>query len=304
MGSDVRRLEGLRCTTEGCKALDIDGNGRQVATPIAAPIDTDSEPLDPLGKKRFLTGCGMLGWLAQTVRCDVAYTYSRIAQHSAKPTKAAMQAVVRAFKYLYQTRTMALSAPYTAPDRNVANSTSTQEHEYPWRFFSDSDHAGNAEVQNRRRSQNGGMITLNGAPVLWMSKASSVAFACEAIGEAHADTSSASVEIYAAGNMTAEILAYSYVVDEMGLVMTKPYVLEIDNDAARIWIRGTAGKSKLKHIDCRQEWCLTLRSRDIIEPVHVDSESNLADICTKIHPPQVFVQLRDMMMVDIGFQSK
>ena len=145
---------------------------------------------------------------------------------------------------------------------------------------------------------------MNGAPVLWMSKASSVAFACEAIGEAHADTSSASVEIYAAGNMTAEILAYSYVVDEMGLVMTKPYVLEIDNDAARIWIRGTAGKSKLKHIDCRQEWCLTLRSRDIIEPVHVDSESNLADICTKIHPPQVFVQLRDMMMVDIGFQSK
>ncbi len=286
-----------------CKALNIDGTGRQVATPIAAPIDTDSEPLDPRGRKCFLTGCGMLGWLAQTVRCDVAYTYSRIAQHSAKPTKAAMQAVIRAFRYLYQTRTLALSAPFAAPDRSVTNATDRQGHTSLWRFFSDSDHAGNAELQNRRRSQNGGVITLNGAPVLWMSKASSVAFACEAIGEAHADTSSASVEIYAAGNMTAEILGYSYVVSEMGLDMPMPYTLEIDNEAARIWIRGSSGKSKLKHIDCRQEWCLTLRNKDIIDPVHVDSELNLADLCTKIHSPQVFVQLRDMMMVDVGITA-
>ena len=61
------------------------------------------------------------------------------------------------------------------------------------RFYCNSDHAGNSEVLNRRRSQNGLMATLNGTgtPVLWPSKASesSVAFAstCESIGEDHAD---------------------------------------------------------------------------------------------------------------------
>ena len=98
-----------------CKILNVNGNGRTVSTPIAAPIDTDSEPLDPREKKLFLTGNGMLGWLAQTVRCDVAYTYSRIAQHCAKPNKSALNAVYRAFRYLYQTRHLALCAPFDLP---------------------------------------------------------------------------------------------------------------------------------------------------------------------------------------------
>ena len=40
------------------------------------------------------------------------------------------------------------------------------------------------------------------------------------------------------------------VLSKMGLDMPMPYTLEIDNEAARIWIRGSSGKSKLKHIDC------------------------------------------------------
>ena len=55
----------------------------------------------------------------------------------------------------------------------------------------------------------------------WQSKASSVTFACADIGEAHADMSSAAVEIYAAGNATLDILGYSYVVEELGLKIEK-----------------------------------------------------------------------------------
>ena len=74
----------------------------------------------------------------------------------------------------------------------------------PWQFFCDSDFAGNAEEQNRRRSQNCLIATCDGAPVLYGSKVSSVAFAHLDIGEAHADTSSGANEIYAAGNATLE----------------------------------------------------------------------------------------------------
>ena len=64
-----------------------------------------------------------------------------------------------------------------------------------WSFMVDLDHAGNAEVQHKRRSQNGLIIKLNEAPVMCSSTALSVAFATPLIGEAHADMSSAAVEI-------------------------------------------------------------------------------------------------------------
>ena len=118
----------------------------------------------------------------------------------------------------------------------------------------DSDHAGNAEVQNKRRSQNGLCIKCNEAPVVCVSKASSVAFASPLIGEAHADMSSAAVEIFSVGNACLDIMAVSYVVEEMGMTFPIPFTLEMDNDAARIFCLGSAHKTKLKHIDCRQEW--------------------------------------------------
>ena len=65
--------------------------------------------------KAFLTATGMLGWLAQTVRCDASYAYSRIAQHCAHPTESAMKAVRRCFKYLLQTKHLALCISYLIP---------------------------------------------------------------------------------------------------------------------------------------------------------------------------------------------
>ena len=86
--------------TNACKVLNIDNKGRSFKTPISQPIDTESPPLPIQEVKTFLTGLGMLGWLAQTVRPDVAYAYSRIGQHAANPTTSSMNAVSRAFHYL------------------------------------------------------------------------------------------------------------------------------------------------------------------------------------------------------------
>ena len=59
------------------------------------------------------------------------------------------------------------------------------------------------------------------------------------------------------------IMGLSYVVQEVGMIFPFPFVLEMDNDAARIFCLGSAHKTKLKHIDCRQEWVRTLRNRAI-----------------------------------------
>ena len=165
-----------------------------------------------------------------------------------------------------------------------------------WRFYCDSDHAGNSEIQNRRRSQNGLVITHNGAPVYWQSKASSVAFATERIGEAHADISSGAVESYSAGNATMDIMSVSYPVEEMGMEFPYPFTLEVDNETARIFANASAQRSKLKHIDCRQEWVKTLRDKSIVKVEHIPTKDNLADLFTKILSVGDFVRLRDQLL--------
>ena len=91
-------------------------------------------------------------------------------------------------------------------------------------------------------------------------------------------------------------MGFRYVVEEMGLPFPTPFVLEMDNAAAKIFCEGNAKRTKLKHIDTRQEWVLTLRDRGIMIPSYVDTDLNLADIFTKILPGPRFEQLRAMCM--------
>ena len=284
-------------TSTTCDILNVKG-GRIPVTPIIKAIDAEESPLLPPGQVRtFLTAVGMLGWLSNTVRCDISYAYSRIAQHSAKPTEAALSAVLHTFAYLKATSELSITVPLFEESRSVMDfDTPRAELQSNWRFFTDSDHAGNAEIQNRRRSQNGLVCTLNEAPVLWFSKASSVTFASPLIGEAHADTSSSAVEIYAAGNATQELMGLSYISDEMNIPFPKPFILEMDNAAAKIFCDGSASKTRLKHIDARQEWIQTLRNKDIVKAQHVPTDQNLADLFTKILPREVFVRLRDQLL--------
>jgi len=181
---------------------------------------------------------------------------------------------------------------------HTITSASEQHQETLWEFYSDSDHAGNKEVQNRMRSQNGLLARYNGAPVMWQSKASSVAFATPRIGEAHSDTSSGAVEIYATANATYDILALSYVVEEMGMEFPFPFILNIDNTAAITFLNATAQRTKLKHIDCRQEWVKMIRNKEICIPKHCPTSENLADLFTKILDSKTFTYLRGVCMVN------
>ena len=76
----------------------------------------------------------------------------------------------------------------------------------------------------------------------------------------------------------------------------------MDNDAARIVClgTGTAHKTKLKHIafDCRREWARTLRNRDIMAHIHIDTELNGADLFTKILARGPFEMTRNRIMVE------
>ena len=137
-----------------------------------------------------------------------------------------------------------------------------------WNSFVGSDFAENSEVQKQAQVTYGDHCFAEQLPstVFWSSKVSSVAFADEDIGEAHADTSNGAAAMYAAGNYTHDFMFLSHVADEMNLECQRPFKIQMDNAAAECFALGTAFKSKLKHNDCRQEWVRVLRNRGISSP--------------------------------------
>ena len=284
--------------------LDMEGESPgKVQLPISKPID-DSEPASAAEGKWLLRACGCLGWLAGTGRCDVRLAHSRISQYMAAPTKGAVEAARQAVKYCMATRELCLYQPHSLT--------------HEWRHFSDSDHAGNAEVGNKRRSQLGYVSMYGTAPIGWGSKVSSVTFdgwaneslpsrgkslhpcntpTCHSgMKEIHADVSSGAAEIYAASVALSETLHMSYIADELGMDMPTPIGIHVDNAAAIAFSQGQVRRTKLKHIDVRQAWVQAMRDSEICVLYKVDTSENLADFFTKILDVHRFTGLRDQMM--------
>ena len=245
-----------------------------------------------------MSAVGCMGWLVNTARPDIAYAHSRIAQHMANPTESAWKAVIHLCQYVSATKNFTISCPLYSEDQDLRklSSFSDSYQDYGFEFFSDTDHSGNSETQNKRRSQNGCIVTQSKATVMWTSKVSSVAFAHPDIGESHSDMSSAAAEIYGAANATMDILHLSYIADELGIEFPKPIRLQIDNTAAKAFCDNSVYKTNLKHIDCRQHWVRTLRDKNILHPVYVPTKENIADLFTKILPRLTFQYLRDKIM--------
>ena len=82
----------------------------------------------------------------------------------------------------------------------------------------------------------------------------------------------------------------------MGIPFPAPVDLQMDNSTAEVFVNYTAYKTKLKHIDVRQKWVQTLRDKDILRPVHVNTKDNTADLFTKILGKQDFTRLRSAIM--------
>ena len=270
------------------------------STPISTAI-TDLTPLSKDESKWFMRGNGMCGWLAMTGRPDIKYAHSRISQHMAAPCRGALKALKHLIAYCKETQYWCFRQ--TAGSKDVS-----------WSFYSDSDHAGNAESQNERRSQLGRMAMLGSVPIDWGSKASSVKFGEDAwrtdvplgglpvchplVKDLHTDVSSAASEIYAASVALSEFLHLSYVSDEMGWSMDLPLEIQVDNAAAIAFGGGSTRRSKLRHIDVRQQWVTQLRNAEVCRLVKVDTKANLADPFTKLFTGDEHARLRELYMFE------
>ena len=73
-------------------------------------------------------------------------------------------------------------------------------------------------------------------------------------------------------------------------------LMHLDNTTAEAFMNDTVARSKLKHIDNRQDWVRALRNKNIVIPVHIDTKINPADMYTKILLPQDFIRHRDRLL--------
>ena len=119
---------------------------------------------------------------------------------------------------------------------------------------------------------------------MWFDTKDIVCSASPRIGKAHADMSSGASEVYAMGNASLDLLHLGYCMEEMHIDVPEVINLQVDNTTAVAFANDTVTKSKLKHIDCRQEWIKTLRDHDMFSVTWISTEHNLADFFTKILP--------------------
>ena len=291
--------------------LEVDVDRGRHDLPMSGPI-TDHTPLSRQEARWYMSATGMIGWLAGTGRPDLKLSHSRIASYMANPCRGALRAVLQAVRYCWHHRHLCLHSCFGGDLR--------------WVHYSDSDHAGNAEPNARRKSQLGYISLLGTAPIGWGSKGTSVNFqdrlqsiaeisnpsrnsptpgkavsdpACHsALDQLHPDVSSGAAEIYAASVALTEVLHLSYIVEEMGDSMGLPLEIKVDNTTAIAFSKGNVRRSKLKHIDVRQSWVEWLRDKSLVNLSHVDTKLNLADFFTKLLDLENFTRLRSMMMVD------
>ena len=276
---------------EGCAPM---------AVPFVGSI-TDFKEISKEKKEWHSTALGMLGWVSSTVRLDVRHCHSRLAQYTANPCQGSYDALVLVCRYLISTANLSL--------RQTLNQAAE------WRMFCDSDMGSNAEPGNKRRSQLGYIVMWGMVPIVWSSKVTSVGFTLDALPAGfpstlppvtahpefkaeHVATSSAEAEIYSLALFTNEILSLSYAVQEAGFTFPRPAVVQVDNQAAIAFSRqaDTGGRSRLRHIDLRQEWVHLLRESGLVTCVHVSTVNNLADCLTKALDHATFKRLRDQLM--------
>ena len=262
---------------------------RPVDYPFRMNIDQDDDEEDLTSQERttFMTGLGMLGWLVSCIRADLAYTYSMIASSMARPTKRSMRQLIWATRYLKGTSTL---GGVTSKHMNQGDTM--------WRHFCDSDQGRDQSMENKGRARCGQISLANGFPVFFKSKAISVAMAHPKIKNGHADVSSGACEIYGAAQATFNILFLNYCSEEMGVEFNLPFILEMDNKAAEVFVNDTAMNTKMRHIDQRQHWVQTIRDSRIVKAKHVSTTHNLADIFTKPLQGPTFKTLRDSILHD------
>ena len=86
--------------------------------------------------------------------------------------------------------------------------------------------------------------------------------------------------------------------DKLGIPFETPIKIHVDKQTTLSFATRTVKKSKLRHIDARQDWVQALRDATVVKLAKVHTSDNLTDLGTKLVEPDTFEGLHDRIMVN------
>ena len=282
--------------------LKKDGDGKHLKTTARVPIvssykpELDTSPeLGPDLTARFQQLIGILRWAVELGRVDVYLEVSIMSQYLANPREGHLEAVYHIFAFLK--RHQKLKIVFDPKDVRIDESCFAQVPVGEWRefygevaeelpvgmpeplgrpvkitCFVDADHAGNLVT---RRSHSGMLIFAQNAPILWFSKRQNTV-----------ETSSFGSEFVAMRIAKEMIVALRYKLRMFGVPVPEPADVMCDNRGV---VKNTSIPSSIlskRHNAINYHAVREAAAAAIIRVGKEDTESNIADLFTKILPQE------------------
>ena len=213
--------------------------------------------------RRYQSICDALLYASTNTRPDIAFATGLICRAMGRPTPELFQAALRVLGYLYRNRNIGLR--YVASDQTLEG-------------FSDSDWA-------VKHSTSGFTFHLGSATVSWSSKKQTTVA-----------LSSCEAEIMAGSEAAKEAIYLSTFLRELGLDMSKPPPLRLDNKSAIDLAYNPEHHSKTKHIERRHYFIRECVENGKLRVPFVPTADNVADFFTKPLTGKMFFDMRDKVM--------
>ena len=148
--------------------------------------------------------------------------------------------------------------------------------------YADADYAMDPHT---RRSTSGGIVFMNGGPVVWSSKLQKIVA-----------LSTAEAEIIAATDITKEIIHIRLMLHELGVRDSRPVQIHEDNQACILMGNGMKSSRKAKHYEVRLHFLQDSIKTGLIRFVYCETDKQIADALTKPLLEDKFVYFRDLML--------
>jgi len=214
--------------------------------------------------RRYQSICGALLYASTNTRPDIAFATGMLCRAMGRPTPELYQAALRVLGYLYRNRHIALRYE-TARDATLEG-------------FSDSDWA-------VRHSTSGYTFHLGSASISWSSKKQTTVA-----------LSSCEAEIMAGSEAAKEAIYLSSFLRELGMDLSQPPPLKLDNKSAIDLAYNPEHHSKTKHIERRHYFIRECVENGKLRVPFVPTKDNCADFFTKPLMGKAFFDLRDKVM--------
>jgi len=235
--------------------------------------------------RRFV---GLLSWLAQTYRPDIAHAVNQAAQNSQNPGATHWRAVLQILRYLRKTADFALlfdgrmdSAASTSPAAGPAS---------PMVVFADANWGG---CKDTRRSTTGWLIRLGRCPIDWRSqKQPTVALSsCEAEYMAVCDATQSAMWIH---QLLVEIGFIAWMCPNAS---TPPVPLVLSDNKSAIALAHNDGSHGFsKHIAIKHHFIRDQVEAKFVSLQWISTHDQVADIFTKVLPTRIFTKFRDQLV--------